>query len=96
MKKTLVMFAFAAMSAMAAEWTGYVMDASCASKPAMKGNEACAARCIKGGSPAVLVTDDGKVYKIAEQDKVTSHAGKKVTVTGKLEGETISVDSVKM
>lgn len=95
MKKTLVVFAFAALSAMAAEYSGYIMDTNCASKPAMKGNEACAARCIKGGSPAVLVTDEGKVYKIAEQDKVTSHAGKKVTITGKLEGETLSVDSVK-
>ena len=96
MKKTLVIFAFAAMSAMAAEYTGYITDASCATKPAMKGNEACAARCIKGGQPAVLVTEEGKIYKIAEQDKVTAHAGHKVTITGKLDGETISVESVKM
>ena len=96
MKKTLVIFAFAAMSAMAADFTGYVMDASCSTKPAMKGNEACAARCIKGGQPAVLVTEEGKIYKIADQDKVTAHAGHKVTITGKLDGETISVDSVKM
>jgi hypothetical protein len=96
MKKVLAVFAFAAMTSMAADWTGYVVDQSCASKPAMKGNEACAARCIKGGSPAVLLTDDGKIYKIAEQDKVTAHAGHKVTITGKLDGETISVDSVKM
>jgi len=96
MKKTLAVFAFAAMSAMAAEWTGYVIDQNCASKPAMKGNEACAARCIKGGSPAVLLTDDGKVYKIADQDKVTAHAGHKVTITGTMEGESIKVDTVKM
>jgi hypothetical protein len=72
------------------------MDTSCASKPAMKGNEACAARCIKGGSPAVLVTEEGKIYKIAEQDKVTAHAGHKVTITGKVDGDTINVESVKM
>ena len=96
MKKTLAMFAFAAMSAMAADYTGYIMDQSCASKPAMKGNEACAQRCIKGGQPAVLVTEDGKIYKIADQDKVTAHAGHKVTITGTMDNDTIKVESVKM
>ena len=96
MKKALVMFAFAAASAMAADVTGYVMDESCSTKPAMKGNEACAARCIKGGQKAVLVTEEGKIYKIAEQDKVTAHAGHKVTITGKVDGDTINVESVKM
>ena len=96
MKKTLAVFAFAAMSAFAAEFTGTIVDANCASKPEMRTNEACAARCIKGGAAAVLVTDDGKIYKVANQDKVTAHAGHKVTITGKLEGETITADSVKM
>jgi len=95
MKKALLMFAFAAASAMAADVTGYVMDESCSTKPAMKGNEACAARCIKGGSPAVFVSD-GKVYKISNQDKVTAHAGHKVTLSGTMDGDTIKVDSVKM
>ena len=62
----------------------------------MRDNAACAARCIKGGDPAVLVTDDGKIYKIADQDKVVAHAGHKVTITGTLDGDTIKVDSVKM
>jgi hypothetical protein len=62
----------------------------------MKGNAACAKKCIDGGSPAVLVTDDGKVYKFADQSKVVEHAGMKVTVTGKVSGDTITVDSVKM
>ncbi|HXA50208.1 MAG TPA: DUF5818 domain-containing protein [Candidatus Acidoferrum sp.] len=96
MKKALVMFAFAAASAMAADVTGYVMDESCSTKAAMKGNEACAAKCIKGGQKAVLVTEEGKIYKIAEQDKVTAHAGHKVTITGKVDGDTINVESVKM
>ena len=96
MKKLLVLSAFAAISAFAADFTGHVMDVSCSTKAAMKGNVDCAARCIKGGQPAVLVTEEGKIYKIKEQDKVTAHAGHKVTITGKLDGETISVDSVKM
>jgi hypothetical protein len=42
------------------------------------------------------VTEEGKVYKIADQDKVADHAGHKVTISGKMDGETIKVDSVKM
>jgi hypothetical protein len=84
-----------ALSAMAADVTGYVIDQSCADKPAMRGNVQCAQSCIKRGSAAVLVTEEGKVYKFADQAKVVDHAGQKVTVTGKLDGETITVDSVK-
>ena len=55
----------------------------------------CAQKCIKGGSPAVLVTDDGKIYKIANQDKIVAHAGETVTVTGNLKGDTITVASIQ-
>jgi hypothetical protein len=98
MRKIVAGFALAAgfaFSAMAADVTGFVIDQSCADKPAMRGNVACAQSCIKKGSPAVLVTDEGKVYKFADQAKVVDFAGKKVTVTGKVEGDTIQVDSVK-
>ena len=97
MKKTLTVLALGAtfsFGALAASFNGYIIDESCSTKPAMKGNVACAEKCIKGGSPAVLLTDDGKVYKIADQAKVTDHAGKKVTITGKMKDGTISVDSV--
>jgi|HubBroStandDraft_3_1064219.scaffolds.fasta_scaffold646017_1 hypothetical protein len=97
MKKSLTLLALAAtfsIGAMAADFNGYVIDSNCAAKPAMKGNVACANKCIKGGAAAVLVTDDGKIYKFSDQAKVLDHAGKKVTVTGKLSGDTIAVDSV--
>jgi opacity protein-like surface antigen len=85
-----------AISAMAADWSGYIVDQNCASKKEMLGNVQCAQSCMKRGSPAVLVTDDGKIYKIAQQDKVKDAAGKKVTLTGTMKGDdTISVDSVK-
>lgn len=80
---------------MAAEFKGFVEDTACASKAGMKDNAACAAKCIKGGSPAVLVGEDGKVYKISNQDKIVAHAGEKVTVTGKVDGDTITIDDVK-
>jgi hypothetical protein len=81
--------------AMAAEFKGFVEDSNCASKPAMKDNAQCAARCVKGGAAAVLVTEDGKVYKIANQDKIVAHAGEKVTITGSVKEDTITVDDVK-
>lgn len=95
MKKLLPLFALAALSAVAADWTGYIIDKNCASKKEMWGNEACAQSCMKRGAPAVLVTDEGKVYQIAQQDKVKDLAGKKVTINGKAEGDTITVSSVK-
>jgi hypothetical protein len=84
-----------AASGLAAEFKGFVEDTSCASKPSMKDNAGCAKSCIKGGSPAVLVTADGKVYKISNQDKIVSHAGENVTVTGDLKDDTLTIESVK-
>ena len=94
MKKVLAVFAFCAASAMAADVTGYVIDQKCSGMKGMRGNEACAKKCLGGGSPAVLVTDDGTIYKVANQDKVVPMAGKKVTVTGKMAGDTITVDTI--
>jgi len=96
LKKLLFVFGMATLSAMAADWTGYIVDKSCSGKKEMLGNEACAKSCIGRGSPAVLATEDGKVFAIANQDKVKDAAGKKVTITGKMEGETITVESLKM
>ena len=94
MKKLLTVFAICAASALAADVTGYIIDQKCSTKKAMMGDEACAKKCIDGGSPAVLATEDGKVYKISNQDKVVPSAGKKVTVTGKVDGDTITVDTI--
>ena len=49
---------------------------------------------MKRGDPAMLVTEEGKIYNVVNQDKVTDLAGKKVTVTGKVDGDTITVDSI--
>ena len=93
----LSMFAFTAMGA---SYTGFIADAKCAAKngakTAAEGHMNCAANCIKGGEKAVLVTADGKIYQLTPQDKVTEHAGHKVTVDGKLHGTTITVADMKM
>ncbi len=77
--------------------TGYVTDAKCAN--AGKAGEAhagCAKTCLDGGEAAVLVTEDGKIYEIVQQDMVKEHAGAKVTVMGTMDGMKItSIDSVE-
>jgi len=87
------------VSAMAEKYSGTISDAKCgmahadASEKSMK----CVQGCVKGGQAPVLVVD-GKVYKIADDSKakVMDHLGHKVVVDGKLEGETITIKSVKM
>jgi Protein of unknown function (DUF5818) len=95
MKTGFAIALWLASTAMAADFTGYIIDESCAGKPAMKGNEACARKCIKGGSPAVLMSDE-KVYKLDDQSKAVEHAGHKVKVTGTLDGDTIKVETIKV
>ncbi len=84
-----------AANGLAAEFKGFVEDTTCSTMPAMKDNAQCAKKCIQGGSPAVLVTPDGKIYKIANQDKIVSHAGEHVTLDASLKGDTLTVASVK-
>ena len=44
------------------------------------------------------MTADNKVLKIDKDslDKVTPHYGHKVTITGKVDGDTVKIDSIKM
>lgn len=90
-----------AMTAMAGDWTGYIADAGCtkkqgAAKVASADHAGCAEACLKKGDKAVLVTEDGKVYQIANQDKIADHFGHKVTLTGDKSGDSITVSEVKM
>ena len=96
MKKLAIVSLFA-LSAMAAEMTGFISDAKCGAKGSSEAHAKCAETCVKGGSAAVFVSD-GKVYKIDNDDqaKVANHVGHKVTIDGKVDGDTIKVDSVKM
>jgi Protein of unknown function (DUF5818) len=103
MKKLVLGFTFLlalAMTALAGEWSGYISDATCAhkqgAKVASEAHAGCAQSCIKRGDKAVLVTPDGKIYNIANQDKVVEHAGHKVTLAGELKGDTITVNDVTM
>jgi hypothetical protein len=103
MKKLALGFALGAslfsFSAFGASWSGTISDANCAAKhaDASDKSKACVQKCVKGGAAPVFISD-GKVLKISDdsKEKVMSHLGDKVTLTGKLVGDTITVDSVKM
>lgn len=73
---------------------GYIVDKPCSGHQAMWTNEACVVKCFKEGADAVLVTEEGKVYKLDQQDKAKEFPGKKVTVTGSVSGDSISVTSI--
>ena len=76
---------------------GYLVDLSCAKRgKGMWTNAECIARCIRDGDKAVLVTDEGKIYQISNQDKIAPESyGQVVTLLGKLDGETITVERLK-
>ena len=83
------------LSAFAAEFNAYISDAKCGAKHAADMNSKCVMNCVKGGADPVAVVGD-KVYKIADADKVKEHLGHKVVITGKADGDTLTVESVKM
>lgn len=97
MKKLFLVSSLFAVSSFAASMSGTISDAKCAAKhaDASEKSMACAKSCVKGGAAPVFVSE-GKVYKISDASKVTDHVGHKVTVEGKVDGDTISIDSVKM
>jgi hypothetical protein len=78
--------------------TGYIVDLMCAKRgKGMWTNVQCIERCLRDGDKLVLVTEEGKVYQIANQDKITPESyGQVVTLIGKTEGEIITIESLKL
>jgi hypothetical protein len=76
---------------------GYIVDQSCAKKgKGMWNNAECVARCVRDGDKVVLVTEDGKIFQISNQDKVSPDSyGQVVTLMGKMDGDTITVDAAR-
>ena len=109
MKALIAMLAVAGLgtgSALAAEMTGYISDEKCAASGAKakaasewivpSAFESCVQKCVKAGSPAVFVTEDNHILKIdaASMKRVTPHLGHKVTLSGRVEGDTLKVETI--
>ena len=98
-----VAFCFVSAFAFAETWSGTLVDAHCSTKDVAKHTKKCAMGCKSGGYGIVL--SDGKFVKfneagntkaVAALEKTTKEADLKATVSGKLEGETIAVDSINI
>jgi hypothetical protein len=76
--------------------TGVLTDDMCTKKHMMPGkpNADCVRECIKHGAKFVIVSS-GKVVAVSgNTELLIAHAGKKVTLTGEVKGETFAVSSV--
>src|SRR6266513_3402790 len=98
MKKTfaslLVLFAFYTMPALAATTlTGMVTDDMCGARHMMPGkpDAVCARACIKRGAKWALASGDKTYILSGKSSEFDALAGQKVTVTGELSGNTLTV-----
>lgn len=86
-------------SGVAQSLSGTISDSDCGLRhqAATVGDAACVQRCIKRGSAPVLVSG-GKVYQISSdtREKVKDVLGQKVTINGKVDGDTVSIESVEL
>ncbi len=98
MKKLGFAFLLCAAGMFAGEWTGVVSDSHCgkAHSEASAQAEKCVEGCVKKGGDPVFVTGDQVVkFDTASKEKVKPYYGKKVTITGSLNGDVLSIDNIK-
>jgi len=84
-------------------WAGKISDSMCNGKHSAGEHDGkkmtdadCTKACMKKGAKYVFVSDDGKVYKLANQHSKTiaSHAGEDVQLTGEMTGDTITATKI--
>jgi hypothetical protein len=76
---------------------GWISDSKCGVKGANAAAAECTKKCIAAGASPVVVTDsDHTVLQVENPDSLKDHYGHHVAVTGKITGDKIHVDSVKM
>src|SRR5437773_12566462 len=94
---TLLIFRCLALAADKSTFTGVVSDTHCRAKHATAGDStaACVSKCAAGGASHVLVTSDGKVYQLDNQDNSKDYAGESVSVVGTASRDAISAASVE-
>jgi len=76
---------------------GYVSDSMCGAKGAKDGHTDCMNKCVSKGAKYVIVTDsDKKVLAVDNPDVLKGHEGHHIAATGKVTGDSIHIDSMKM
>lgn len=94
---TMMLASMGALSAMAADMTGFIGDSQCKHDGSTAKDVACSKACVqKKGADPVFVSE-GKVLKFdaSSMDKAKAMAGEKVTIDGTVSGDTITVNSIK-
>jgi hypothetical protein len=91
------LLATASFAGDAATVNGWVADSKCGVKGAHEGAAECTKKCLDAGAKMVVVTDkDQKVLTVSNPEALKGNEGHHVAVTGKVEGDSIKVDSAKM
>ena len=77
--------------------SGVVSDAMCGAKHMMKDKSAaeCTRECVKKGSKFALVSGEKLYILEGHEAELDKYAGQRVTVSGALNGDTITVSVVK-
>jgi hypothetical protein len=77
-------------------WSGTVTDTACGAKD--NHTAECTTKCVKehGAKYAFVDSKTHKVYTLNPQDTAAPHAGHTVTVTGTVDGDTITATSITM
>jgi hypothetical protein len=92
----LVLTAFVVPAQTSQTLVGTVSDAMCGAHHMMQGATAaqCTRACVKEGSDFALISGD-KVYTLkGDKSQFDRFAGQNVTVKGKVDGKTFTVDSI--
>ena len=91
---SLVLLAVISVALPAADMTGLITCSKCRHTDVKNMN--CAANCLKGGVPAVFYDETTqKFFKVANQDAVKAHFGTRVVVTGTVDGDSLTVATIK-
>jgi hypothetical protein len=77
--------------------TGYIVDQRCALRgKGMWTNAQCIETCLRDGDTVVIVTEEGKIFRITNTDKITPETyGQKVTLLGKVDADVITVSGLQ-
>lgn len=92
----LLLGAATALSQSAQTLTGTVSDSMCGAKHMMTNvtPAQCTRECVKQGSDYALVSG-AKVYTLkGDKKQIDKYAGQSVSVTGRISGDTVTVESI--
>ena len=90
----VVMLAMISVALPAADMTGLVSCSKC--RHTDETNMTCATSCLRSGVPALFYEQaTQKFYKVVNQDAVKAHYGTRVVVSGKVDGDSLTVATIK-